>query len=241
MGHKSSNDSELSGTLVAPKRVSRFLVLFLLAYGVSMAPWPGLGSAYAEFYRRGASLLFHSFGSQGIVRFESLPSHPWEINVTLHNRAHAGPDGMIPGIQTRHDTRREGYLYMAFLGALILADPLPWRRKGRALLWGMILIHVLIASKLGLRLFHAFSQEPLALVALSPLAGRVLSAAHQAFAVNVTFGFIVSIFIWLLVSFRREDWLGATRLGRDSIRTKAAPHRVRTTPTPRPSKSSAPP
>ena len=241
MGHKCSNNSEMSGTLATLRKTGRFLVLFLLAFGAAMAPWPGLGRAYAHVYRTGASLLFGSFGSQGIVRFESLPDRSWEISVALYNRAHVGPDGAILGIQTRHDTRDEGYLYVVFLAALILADPLPWRRKGRALWWGMILIHVLIISKLGLRLFYTFSQEPSTLIALSPWAGRVLSAAHQAFAVSITFGFIVSVFIWLLVSFRREDWLGTTRLRRGSTGIRAVPYRERTVPTPHPSESAAPP
>jgi len=241
MGHKSSKGGKPSGMLVTPRGIARFLALFLLAYGASMAPWPGLGSIYAAAYRTGASLLFRSFGSQGIVRFEPLPGRPWEINVALYNRARAGRGGIVPGIQTCHDTRDEGYLYVAFLTALILAHPLPWRRKGRALLWGMALIHVLIVLKLGLRLFHAFSREPLALVTLSPFAGRVLSAAHQVFAVNITFGFVVAIVIWLLVCFRREDWLGVMRLQKGSTEAKAIPRLGRTTPAPRQSETSAPP
>jgi hypothetical protein len=97
-------------------------------------------------------------------------------------------------------------MYTAFLIALILATPIPLSRKAWALFLGMILIHVFIASQLALRLFHAFNNEPLSVFTLNPFYGRVLSMANQAFAVNATFGFVVCVFIWILVSFRRRDW-----------------------------------
>jgi len=172
-----------------------------------MAPWPRLGRAYTRFYSAGAAFLFGSFGSTGIVSFEPLHDSEYDLHVTLYNRARMGPDGNMAGVQTRHNSRHAGYIYAAFLTALILATPIPWRRKGWALFWGMILIHGFVASKLALRIFHAFNNRPLSMFVLNPFCRRVLSITHQAVAVNVTFGFVVCVFVWILVSFRRRDWI----------------------------------
>ena len=207
MGNTKSSSDAACVKLITPKGILRFFCLFLLAFGLLMVPWPRLGRAYTRFYSAGAAFLFGSFGSTGIVRFGLLSDSEHDINVTLYNRAQAGPDGKVPGIRTRHSSRYAGYIYVAFLTALILATPIPWRRKGWALFWGIILIHGLVASTLALRIFHAFNNEPLSMFVLNPFCRRVLSITHQAVAVNVTFGFVVCVFVWILVSFRRRDWI----------------------------------
>jgi hypothetical protein len=161
-----------------------------------MAPWPRLGRAYTRFYRAGAALLFGSFGSTGIVSFEPLSDSEYDMHIIFYNRARMGPDGNMAGVQTRHSSRHAGYIYVAFLAALILATPIPARCKGWALFWGIILIHGLVVLKLALR----------SMFVLNPFCRRVLSITHKAVAVNATFGFIVCFFIWILVSFRRRDW-----------------------------------
>jgi hypothetical protein len=172
-----------------------------------MAPWPGVRAAYSKFYRSGAAFLFGSFGSKGVVCFRQSGDVEYDINVGLYNRDRRNWDGIVVGVWAHHTSRRDGYMYTAFMTALILATPIPFRRKGWALLCGLILMHGFIALKLAIRILHAFNSEPqLSLFAPNPFWKQVLSITHEAFAVNVTFGFIVSFFIWILVSFRREDW-----------------------------------
>lgn len=206
MGNAKSRFDATCVKLITPKGIIRFCYLFLLAFGLLMAPWPRVGKAYTRFYSTGATFLFGSFGPTGIVCFEPLSDSEYDMHVTLYNRARPVPDGGVARIQTHHNSRHAGYMYVAFLTALIMATPIPWRRKGWALFWGTILIHVLVASKLALRISHAFSNEPLSMLVLNPFYRRVLSITHQAFAINVTFGFIACVFIWILVSFRQRDW-----------------------------------
>jgi len=206
MGDTKSKCDAACVKLITPKGIIRFFCLFLLVFGLLMAPWPRVGKAYTRFYSTGAAFLFSSFGSTGIVHFEPLSDSEYDLNVTLFNRARAAPDGGVARIRTRHSSRHAGYMYIAFLVALILATPIPWNRKGWALLLGMILIHGLVALQLALRILHAFHNRPLSMFVMSTFCKRVLSIAHQAFAVNVTFGFIACVFIWILVSFRQRDW-----------------------------------
>jgi hypothetical protein len=206
MGNKTSSRNATYIKLITPKGAIRFFCLFVLIFGLLMAPWQRLGRAYRKFYIVGASFLFGSIGSTGMVTFEALSDSENDMNVTLYNRARLAPDGGIARIQTRHSSRHAGYMYVVFLSALILATPIPPRRKVWALFSGMILIHGLVALKLALRIFHAFHNQPLSMLSMSTFSKRVLSIAHQAFAVNVTFGFVVCVFIWILVCFRRRDW-----------------------------------
>ena len=206
VGNKKSTINTACVKLITPKGVVRFLGLFLLVFGLLMAPWPQLGRAYRKFYIAGAVFLLGSIRPTGTVTFEPLSDSEYDMNVTLYNRARLAPDGNVVAIQTRHSSRHAGYLYVAFLAALILATPVPPRRKAWALFFGIILIHGLITLQLALRILHAFHNRPLSMFVMSTFSKRVLSIAHQAFAVNVTFGFVVCVFIWILVSFRRRDW-----------------------------------
>ncbi len=206
MGDTKSSSGATCVKLITPKRIIRCFCLFLLAFGLLMAPWPRLGRVYTRFYSAGAALLFGSFGSTGIVTFEPLHDSEHDLHVTLYNRARLAPDGDIARIRTRHSSRHAGYMYVAFLAALILATPIPPKRKGWALFLGIILINGLIASQLAIRILHAFHNRPLSMFVMSTFSKRVLSITHQAFAVNVTFGFVICVFIWILVCFRRRDW-----------------------------------
>ncbi len=206
MGNTKSSSGAGCVKLITPKGAIRFSCLFLLAFGLMMAPWPRLGRAYTKFYSASAGFLFGSFGPTGIVTFEPLHDSEYDLHVTLYNQARTGPDGDKVAIQTRHSSRHAGYMYVAFLAALILATPIPPRRKAWALFLGIILIHGLVALQLAIRILHAFHSRPLSMFVMSTFSKRVLSICHQAFAVNVTFGFVVCVFIWILVSFRRRDW-----------------------------------
>lgn len=208
MGDTKSSSGAACVRLITTKGVIRFFCLFVLVFGLLMAPWPGVGGAYTKFYSTGAAFLFGSFGSTGAVTFEPLSDSEYDMNVTLYNRARPASDGDIARIRTRHSSRHAGYMYVAFLAGLILATPIPTGRKVWALFFGIILIHGLIALQLALRISHAFHNRPLSMFVMSTFSKRVLSIAHQAFAVNVTFGFVVCVFIWFLVCFRRRDWAG---------------------------------
>jgi len=173
-----------------------------------MAPWPGLRSVYLEFYKAGAVLVFKSFESIGVVRLDQPTDVEYDMKIVFYDRDQAGPDGkMVPVGFIHHNSRRTGYIYVAFLTGLILATPIPWRRKGWALFWGMILIHGFIIFNLAVWVLHGFNKESLSLLALNPFWQKALLLTVHMFIRNLTFGFIVCVFIWILVSFRRRDWV----------------------------------
>ena len=144
------------------KRVAGFFVLFLVFYGVLMAPWPGLGGAYAACFRATANLLFGSFAGQGSVRFAPAAGRGREADAEVtFTSPRTGAVGRVPVA-----SRRMGYVPTAMLIGLVLATPLPWSRKVRALLWGFLLINGFVVLRVALVLLHTFSRESICLRAV---------------------------------------------------------------------------
>jgi hypothetical protein len=207
MGDAKSNTGTTGFKLIQKKQVIGFFFVFVLIYGLLMVPWLGLGAGYSKFYRAGAAFLFGPFRPEGVVRFEPASDGEYDMKIVFYSQDKMSPDGkMVPIGFINHNSRHAGYIYAAFLTALILATPIPWKCKGWALFWGMILMHGFIVFNLAIWILYGFNKEPLSLVMLSPFWKRVLLLTIDVFVRNLTFGFIVCVFIWILVSFRREDW-----------------------------------
>ncbi|MFA5239320.1 MAG: hypothetical protein WC476_06385 [Phycisphaerae bacterium] len=210
MGNAKSNTDTAHIKSISTKHIIVFFCAFVLIYVPLMVPWPGLALAavYSKFYRTAAAFLFEPLAPEGAVRFQPLSDVENDIRIIFYTRDQTGrPGKMLPVGHIDHNSRREGYIYVAFLTALILAGPISWRRKGWALLLGMILIHAFIIFKLAIWIAYGLNKEPLSLLALTPFWKKALLLAIQVFAGNLTFGLVVSVFIWFLVSFRRQDWL----------------------------------
>ena len=186
-----------------PRRaIARFFLLLAFFYALLMMPWPGLQNAYARVFESGAESLFGSFGPDGLVRFVPSPAATGRTHtdILLSNRR-TGANGWA-----RFSSRAAGYAPAAFLIALALSTPLPLRRKVWALLLGMLLLHAFIALKLLLTITHLFSVDrPVALFNLSEFWREILRGAVRLVAFAPFFSLVVPTFIWILVTFRRDD------------------------------------
>ncbi len=69
------------------------------------------------------------------------------------------------------------------------------------------MIHAFIALKMLILILNPFSTEPLCLFELSEFFEQILAIATKVFVTYITPSFTVAVVIWILVSFRREDWL----------------------------------
>jgi len=187
---------------VGAGQVLRFFCLFMLVFVLLMAPWPGLRAFYSKVYRAGGAFLFGSSCSNGIVQFCKSNDLEYDVEIYIFNRDEARKTGKV----VHYSTRYGEYMNIAFMSALILATPISCKRRTKALFWGLILINFFFVFKLAVLVIFHFSTEPVFIFVLTPFWEQVWSIIYRELVVNRTFGFIASVFIWVLVSFRREDW-----------------------------------
>lgn len=185
------------------KQIVGFLARLLVFYGLLAFPWPGLREAYSAAYQAAGDAVFGSFGRDGVVRFEALPHVRGQMDTEIvfgNRRTRPAPRAV------RHSARLTGYLPTAEVLALILATPIPWSRKWKALLWGLVLVHGLVAIRVLIALLHHFSGDhPCALYSPSPFWMVALTRVYKVTVVWVSFTFVAPLFIWILVAFRRAD------------------------------------
>lgn len=193
--------------MIGVKQIIRALCVFAVAYGLLMALWPVWGATYVRFYRAGAALLFESPGSRALVRFSRSTETIDEVKVTFYDRRRSDGYGrLVPLMRIAHDVRYGDYIYTAFVTALVLATPVPWKRRGWALVGTLVLMHVFMAFRLGILILHLLRSDQVALLTLSPFWNAVVSLGVQVFTINILPGFVVGILVWFLVTFRRRDW-----------------------------------
>ena len=173
---------------------------FVLLYGLLVLPWPGVKQAYASFFRAGGNVLFKSFGSRGSVRFVPPDSEhdKWDTEGHLIHR------GRPTYWRIGFSSRRMGYLPTIALTALVLATPIPWRRRGWALLWGILLVNGFVVVRLAVAIIQGFRNVDL--FVFSPFWNRAVDVTYDVVSISTVTSCVVPALIWLLVSFRREDW-----------------------------------
>lgn len=186
-----------------PRRpLAGFVIHLLMIYGAFCIPWPGLRQGYAALYRGAANGLFGSFGSAGIVRFQPARAVQGRLDSEIVVRKRGCPTFAT----TQHDSIATGYLPTVETIALVLATPIPWRRRWKALLYGVLLANGFVALRVYVTLLHWFSvEQPWALYTPNPFGKKVLASVFEFIAVAPPCTFLMPVLIWILVTFRRDD------------------------------------
>ncbi len=185
-----------------PKLIGGFFGRFLAVFVLLMIPWPGVGEAYGAFFRAGGNLLFSSFGTGGLVRFLPLEESDGVHDHVVH--AENLQTGMAVGVRGR--SRITGYQPTAYVIALIVATPLPWSRRLKALAWGLLLVNAYVAVRMLLLLLVTFSSDALGLFSPGAVMRTVLGFSEWVVVRSFGGSFVVPLGIWALAMFRRGDW-----------------------------------
>ena len=148
----------------------------------------------------------------------------------------------MPKLTTKHvkalKLRDRDYKPTVFLVALILATPIPWRRRGRALAWGLIGATLFVGLRLWLRVTDAFCDPSmLGLYDVAAFWRSLLHGAMLVVSLSPAMTYFAPLIIWGLVTFRRED-LGSLTDGpapepadlSDKVTTRSRRSRRRTSP-----------
>jgi hypothetical protein len=178
----------------------RIAIFFGLFAGL-VAPWPGFNGAYGAWMRTLDRAAF-SWGHRGLgLRFEALerrPSRPLDTRIVLVDNGVRLPDGNVKATLLDLDMRGIGWVPTAFFTALVLATPVPWKRRARALAWGLIAMHAFVLLSLGVHILR-YSGEG---------AGVFVDGLDETLVNQIGAGFFAAALIWVLVTIRLEDWNG---------------------------------
>ena len=187
------------------KQVARFMVLVLIIYAVLAMPWPGVQQAYSVAYRVTANAVLGISTSDFLVYVRPLRGDEAEgdedVKLGVWDRQNQR------GQRVRLSTRLTGYLPTAEILALVLATSLPWSRKWKALLWGLVGVHMFIALRLASGVLYVLSRaKPTPFFEFTPLGNKAVYSIYEIAVQSPTTSFIVPAFIWILVSFRKSDF-----------------------------------
>lgn len=197
----------------SPKTIILFFLKASAIYFALMLPIPGLMSSYHAVVRGMGNVAFRSVGSGGSASFEPLKGDEYDKDTRIVLRNEKTPGAEAP-LETR--LSYAAWRPTAFLIALVVASPVPWRRRAVSLIVGLGLVQVFVLMRLWVRI---------AVVLAAPQVGgrdNVLRAYEFArdtqgllgvlskIDISPAVSYIVPAIVWVLVTFRREDW---SRLG----------------------------
>ena len=184
----------------------RFVFLAVVYFLLLMALVPT--GFFPPVFRFGANAVFHSMGSDRVAKFERFddPMGVYDTKMFVGSQALGRPTyASSIGV----NSVRQGYAPLVLVIALVLATPVPWPRKWRALLSGMLLVNLFIVLRVGVALLYGFSRVGLGSRRLLEVSGPeawLLRQGDQILAGDLHLTYVVPLLIWLLVAVRMRDF-----------------------------------
>ncbi len=186
---------------LSARRIAWSLATVVLVYAVAMSPFPGAGRLYAPWFRAICSTFDGPVGANALVQL--LP--PGEdslrdVEFVLRKR------DSLSGAKKSISSRYSGYVPTVIVIALVLATPVTWKRRRRALLWGLLLSQMFVWFRVGLSIYGLFvTRDAIRLVSPGPLLTETVLFITRLVASSSVFSIVAALLIWILVTFRRED------------------------------------
>lgn len=211
------------------KVILRFTVLVAVYATLLLYPWSPVVHGYARCFRalNNAAFVRFWFWDDGSVRFLDL--HSARLRDEL-DRATPGtlpasfeplrPRGVLDTLmvlrnrrtpvvfgQLRISSRAFGYWSTAWLFALILARPMSWRRRGRSLAWGLVLVHAFVLFRISIKAAaDGFGAAKVyALFQPSEFWADLLERLRHVAVDDPTVSFVFPTFVWFVVAFNRSE------------------------------------
>ena len=213
VGPRTSTSSVEPFTLALWRLILGFLIRFVIVFGLLILPWPGWNEFYGQGFRALGNAVFGREDEKCILYFEAHRQtrgfSAVDTRITIGNRQLVDSNGKGPVTLLELNTRSVGWLPTALTIALIVATPVPWRRRWRALVWGVLLIHAFILFSVAVYIWN--ESATVSLVTLSPLWKQIADALEYTLVVQMGASFSIPVLIWVAVLFRQGDQVSACR------------------------------
>jgi hypothetical protein len=194
------------GEATPAKRLLGFLARFALIAGILVLPWPGVKEGYAHVLRQTGQWLAGRDNPKWFVLFERNPDPHLDTLIYLGNRKQLAADSTIPTARIRFTSRYVGYLPTALLAALVLATPLPLKRRMCALGLGLLLMQLFLGLLILIMIFNQCSYFPtMGLIQLGSFQEQVVRSVYDIFVRHLGARMTVPVLVWILICFRRDD------------------------------------
>jgi hypothetical protein len=131
------------------KSLGGFVLRFALVFGLLAWPWPWLRQGVSVCFRAQARILASLIFPAHTFRVEAFSSGRFptlDTCVIVADPENTGPDGQSRALEIPFDSGAQGWIPLAMLIALVIATPLPWARRWKALLAGALAIQLLVAA-----------------------------------------------------------------------------------------------
>jgi len=177
----------------------RSLVLYVLL----VFPWPGAVELYSSVFRGIANATCSDAFSGARVRFDPMQTPAGTLNteLTLLNRSNQA------FVRKNITPWRTGYLPTATTIALLLALPIPFRRRCTLLIGAVIAVHGFIVARVFILVANGLNEPtPAATLSLGPAASRMLTNANSIFVETTTVTFVIPAIIWLAITIASGTW-----------------------------------
>lgn len=182
--------------------IAGLLVSVVLIYCALQVSWLLVGRFYEGAFRGVASLVFAVPGAGWEVTFVSREAAKTDTRAEIVNRRLMARDGSGPVRQMDFDIRSMGWNPTALFCALVLASPVSWGRRWRALVVGVVVLQVFVLVALGVSLWLESSH--IGLVELSPFWQGIVGTLRQGLADSTHLAAPVLLWVVLILPGR---WL----------------------------------
>ena len=192
------------------KLVLHFLCCFVPVYALLIIPWPGSRDLYGSYLRSAARFVLAQSNSRRILRFEEVPvskrNRTLDTRITVANREQLDASGSGRAVMLDLDSHGIGWVPTALLIALVVATPVSWPRRLRALFWGLLAVHTFILATIEVYIWNqSDASNGLNLVELSPFWKTVANGLEETLVTQLGASFVFPLLIWILTTFRAED------------------------------------
>ena len=181
-----------------------FAVRLLFFYGLLVFPRPLVGPYYAAFFRESANGLVGPTREGVVIRFRPMVTDARGRDVQLVIQQ----SGSTRFWTTPISSRMQGYLPTVELLALVLATPIPWKRRIRATIAGLLVVHAFIALRIFSAIAYSLATAKLGYFSdFSPFWRDVVFKIDEILTTVPSTTFVAPVFIWIIVTIRRDDLL----------------------------------